>query len=54
MTEVKKMAGCHRITFSDGAVMKVPEAMYYDFRVRTGDPVDREHYEKQLSAHYYE
>ena len=54
VTEVKKMAGCHRITFSDGAVMKVPEAMYYDFRVRTGDPVDREHYEKQLSAHYYE
>ena len=54
VTEVKKMAGCHRITFSDGTVMKVPEAMYYDFRVRTGDPVDREHYEKQLSAHAYE
>ena len=53
VTEVKKMTGYHQVTFSDGTEIKVPEAMYYDFRVRAGDPVDREHYEKQLGAHFY-
>ena len=54
VTEVKKLTGCHQLTFEDGSSLRVPEAMYWDFRVRAGDPVDREHYEKQLSAHYYE
>ena len=54
VTEVKKAPGCHRVAFSDGTVLKVPDALYYDFRVRAGDPVEREHYEKQLSAHAYE
>ena len=54
VTEVKKRVGFHLVIFSDGTELKVPEAMYYDFRVRAGDPVDREHYEKQLSDHAYE
>lgn len=54
VTEVKKMSGYHRVVFSDGSALKVPDALYYDFRVRAGDPVDREHYEKQLSAHAFE
>ena len=54
VTEVRKLQGCHQLTFEDGSTLRVPEAMYADFRVRAGDPVDREHYEKQLSIHYYE
>ena len=54
VTEVKKRVGFHLVIFSDGTELKVPEAMYYDFRVRAGDPVDREHYEKQLTDHAYE
>ena len=54
VTDVKKMEGCHRVTFSDGTVMKVPDAVYYDFRVRAGDPVDPAHYRRQLEPHWYE
>ena len=54
VTEVKKLNGCRQIAFGDGTSLRVPEAMYWDFRVRAGDPVDRVHYEKQLSAHYFE
>ena len=54
VTEVKKLTGCRQLTFEDGSSLRVPEAMYWDFRVRAGDPVDRVHYEKQLSAHYFE
>ena len=54
VTEVKKLNGCRQIAFEDGTSLRVPEAMYWDFRVRAGDPVDRVHYEKQLAAHYEE
>ena len=54
VTEVKKLNGCRQIAFEDGTSLRVPEAMYWDFRVRAGDPVDRTHYEKQLAAHYDE
>ena len=54
VTEVKKLNGCRQIAFGDGTSLRVPEAMYWDFRVRAGDPVDRAHYEKQLAAHYEE
>ena len=54
VTEVKKLNGCHQLTFEDGTSLRVPEAMYWDFRVRAGDPVDQAHYEKQLAAHYDE
>ena len=54
VTEVRKMGDHHRVVFEDGTALKVPEAMFYDFRVRAGDPVDRAHYEAQLNAHAYE
>ena len=54
VTEVKKMTGYHRVTFSDGASLRVPEALFYDFKVRTGDQVDRASYEALLSSHAYE
>lgn len=53
VTEIKKRPGCRQLTFSDGTELRVPDAMFRDFRVREGDPVDPAHYAEQISAHAY-
>ncbi|MBQ8081499.1 MAG: regulatory protein RecX [Clostridia bacterium] len=51
--EVKKSIGCMRVVFSDGQTVRVPFALFADFRVRAGEPIDPDGYQRLLADHAY-
>lgn len=53
ITQVTRARGVASVTFSDETVLRVPSAVYFDFRVRAGDQIDREAYEKLIAGHAY-
>ena len=53
ITQVTRAHGVASVTFSDETVLRVSSAVYFDFRVRVGDQIDRESYEKLIAGHAY-
>ena len=53
VTELRRLPGCVRVCFDDGAAVDVPTPLFQLCRVRAGDQVDRERWQAAWQAQAY-